>query len=186
MLRGTIACFVALAVLPRAAGAPPDEARAALGKALPLLWKAAEGHVEQKTCFACHNQTLPILAFTTARRHGFPLRDDDLRRQTEFIAAFLDDNRENYRNGKGQGGQVDTAGYALLALELGGYEPDETTGAVVEYLLLREPERDHWRATSNRPPSEASDFTTTFLAVRGLRRWAAEGQKERAAKRIDA
>src|SRR5207248_11432986 len=60
------------------------------------------------------------------------------------------------------------------------------TEAVVEYFLLREPERDHWRATSNRPPSEASDFTTTFLAVRGLRRWSADAQRERAAKRIEA
>jgi len=152
MLRVMSACVAVLAALPRASGAaPPDEARAALGKALPLLWKAAEGHVEQKTCFACHNQAPAILAFTTARRHGLPLRDDDLRRQTDFIAEFLDGNHENYLKGKGQGGQVVTAGYALLYLELVGWEPDETTEAVVEYFLLREPDRDHWRATSNRP-----------------------------------
>jgi MFS family permease len=39
----------------------------AVGKALPLLWKGAAGHVEQRSCFACHNQATSVLAFTTAR-----------------------------------------------------------------------------------------------------------------------
>src|SRR5260370_40491203 len=39
----------------------------AVEKALPLLLKGAEGHVAKRTCFACHNQALPILAFATAR-----------------------------------------------------------------------------------------------------------------------
>ena len=36
--------------------------RAAVGKALPLLLKGAQGHVAHKTCFACHNQAIPLLA----------------------------------------------------------------------------------------------------------------------------
>jgi len=162
-----------------------DDVKSAVGKALPLLLKGAEGHVAQKTCFACHNQALPLLAFTTARDRGFPVRAEDLDKQTKFIAKFLDGNRDNYREGKGQGGQAETAGYALLALELGGWKPDPTTGAVAEYLLLFDKGLDHWRATSNRPPSESSEFTTTYLAIRALRHWGTAAQKERIAKRID-
>src|SRR5262245_28327374 len=88
------------------ASSSADELRGAVGKALPLLWKGAEGHVAQRTCFACHNQGIPILAFTTARDHGFPLRDADLKKQVDFIVEFLAKNREDYRKGKGQGGQV--------------------------------------------------------------------------------
>jgi hypothetical protein len=166
--------------------ATTDEVSAAVGKALPLLWKGAEGHVEHRSCFGCHNQGPPILAITAARERGFGFPDAHLREQLEFIAAFLERDRENYRQGKGQGGQVDTAGYALLTLEVGGWKPDATTEAVVEYLLQRDQDRGYWRTTSNRPPSEWSQFTPTYLAIRALNRWSTPEQKDRAAKRIDA
>jgi hypothetical protein len=191
---GTIAaCVLPLAILllrPEAvlAAEPtnrPEEVKTAVAKTLPLLTKGAEGHVAQRTCFACHNQGIPILALTTARERGFSVPEENLKKQLQFIAAFLERNRENYRQGKGQGGQVDTAGYALLSLELGGWKPDATTEAVVEYLLLHNKDLDHWRTTSNRPPSETSDFTPTYLALRALGRWGTPGQKDRIAKRID-
>ena len=62
-------------------------------KALPLLLKGAEGHAAARTCFACHNQGIPMLAFTTARERGFAVRDEDMKKQTEHIAAFLDRNQ---------------------------------------------------------------------------------------------
>lgn len=164
----------------------PADAKAAVAKALPLLLKGAQGHAAERSCFACHNQGVPMLAFTIARQRGFSVREPDLKKQLEFIAAFLDRNRENYQKGKGQGGQVETAGYALLALDLGGWKPDATTAAVAEYLLVRDQDVDYWRTTSNRPPSEASDFTPTYLALRALGKWGAEDQKERIAKRIEA
>jgi hypothetical protein len=163
-----------------------DEIKAAVGKALPLLLKGAEGHIAHRTCFACHNQGIPILALTTARDRGFTVRDEDLQKQVKFIAAFLEKNRDDYRKGQGQGGQADTAGYALLALELGGWKPDATTEAVAEYLLLRDKDRDHWRSSGNRPPSEVTDFTPTYLALRALRKWGADAQKERIAQRTEA
>lgn len=163
----------------------PEKVRATVGKALPLLLKGAEGHVAQKTCFACHNQAIPILALTTARERGFSVRDEDIKKQLKFIAAFLDQNRENYLLGKGQGGKVDTAGYALFALELGGWMPDATTQAVVEYLLLHNDDLDHWRSSGHRPPSEDSDFTPTYFALRALGKWGVPKQKDRIAKRSD-
>ncbi|HTK74595.1 MAG TPA: prenyltransferase/squalene oxidase repeat-containing protein, partial [Gemmataceae bacterium] len=150
------------------------------------LWKGAEGHVDHRSCFGCHNQATPILAITAAGERGVSSRDKPLTDQLEFVAAFLERDRENYRQGKGQGGQVDTAGYALLTLEVGGWKPDATTEAVVEYLLQRDADRGYWRTTSNRPPSEWSQFTPTYLAIRALHRWSTREQKDRAAKRIDA
>ncbi len=107
-----------------------------------------------------------------------------MRKHLRFIADFLDRNREDYRKGIGQGGQVDTAGYALWTLETGGWKPDETTAAVAEYLLLRHKEDDHWRATSKRPPSEISSFTTTYLAIRGLQTFGTAEQRKRIDERI--
>src|SRR6476660_9937271 len=87
-------------------GAGPNEpdakaVRAAVEKALPLLAKGAEGHVAQRTCFACHNQTLPVLAFSIAREKGLASPAYDQQKQSKFIAAFLEQNRENYRKGRG-------------------------------------------------------------------------------------
>src|SRR5262249_13012079 len=156
-----------------------------ISRALPLLLRGAKGHVRKRDCFGCHNQASPLLALTTARQRGFHVRGEDVKEQIEHVAAFLETNRENYRKGKGQGGQADTAGYALLTLEWGGWKPDETTSAVVEYLLCFKNDLNHWTSTSDRPPSEASPFTTTFVALRGLRTWGNAGQKERIDKRID-
>src|SRR5262249_30695586 len=94
--------------------------------------------------------------------------------------------RAGYLKGRGQGGQVDTAGYALWALEMGGWRPDRTTTAVAEYLLLRDQGRDHWRATSHRPPSEASPFTSNYTAGRGLQAFGRPGQKAGIEKRVRA
>lgn len=159
------------------------ELKGAVKRAMPLVMKGAVGHREQRTCFACHNQGLPILAATTARPRGFEVDEEELGRQSKFIAEFLDRNREEYLQGKGQGGQADTAGYALLALERANWKPDETTHAVAEYLLIYQADSDHWSGASSRPPSEGSSFTSTYVALRGLAAFATEGQKERAAAR---
>ncbi len=182
-----LALILAVAgVAPAAAPPAPRTARAAVDRALPLLVKGAKGHVARRTCFACHNQAQAVLALTTARGRGLTVRDADLKQQLDFIAAFLGRNRDNYRKGSGQGGQADTAGYALLTLEWGGHPSDKTTDAVAEYLLLFAANTPYWRTVSFRPPSEASRFTTTYLALRGLRKWGTPEQKTRIAKRSEA
>jgi hypothetical protein len=175
-----------LATAPAAAEPAPaaDEVREAVCRALPLIEKGGNGHLDQRTCFACHNQAVPVLALTTARSRGFPVPEEEVQTHLRFIAGFLDRNRANYLTGWGQGGQVDTAGYALWTLDLGGWKPDQTTAAVSEYLLLRQQDRDHWTASGNRPPSEMSPFTTTYLAVHGLHAYGTPEQKERIAGRL--
>jgi hypothetical protein len=145
----------------------PDHVRSAVVAAVPKLLAGATGHTEQKTCFACHNQATPALA------------------QAEHIAGFLATNKENFRAGRGTGGQAATAGYALFTLEIAGYKPDDTTAAVAEYLLKFQPSRDYWATTSNRPPTEASHFTTTYLAIRALKVWGAKADREEIDKRIE-
>jgi hypothetical protein len=167
-------------------GVEPKAIKAAVDKALPVLLKGAQGHIAKKSCFACHNQALPVLAFTTAGQHGFAIKSEDITSQMEHIASFLASNRESYSKGGGQGGQADTATYALWTLELGGWQADATTAAVAEYLLLFNKDLDHWKSVSNRPPSEASPFTVTYLAIRGLKKWGTAEQKERIAKRTGA
>lgn len=178
---------VSAAILFLSTHSPATEAiHMAVAKALPLLEKGAEGHVDQKTCFACHNQAFPMAAFALAKGRGFPLAEKRIEGQAEHLVEFITQNEKAYRTGKGTGGQVDTAGWLLFTLERAGHKPDAATAAVVEYLLQKDAERTHWTASSNRPPTEASLFTANYLAVHGLKVWGKEEQQEAIAKRIAA
>jgi hypothetical protein len=179
-----IALLAALAPPSRAA-APVPPVKSAILQALPLLLKGAKGHIAKRTCFACHNQATPVLALRTARDRGFLVRDADVKEQLEFITSFLEKNRKLFLDGTGTGGRADTAGYALLTLEWGGWKADANTAAVVEYLLRYRKEKPYWKASGNRPPSEASSFTTTYVALRGLRKWGTAAQKKRITRRIE-
>ena len=165
-----------------AAGAPLSDAaiRLAVAKSLPLLEKAAMGSMEKRSqCFTCHNQGLPVMALTAARARGFTVDVTNLQKLLQFTADFLAKNRTNYLAGQGQGGQVDTAGYALWTLAHGGWKPDATTGAAIEFLLLFQKNQDHWQPQSRRPPTEQSWFTSSHLALRALKTFGTPGQRER-------
>lgn len=170
-----------------AADGPSSEAiKAAVAKSLPLLKKGAKGSMDQrKQCFNCHNQGLPIMALVTARSRGFEIDNEHLQAQLQFTADFLGRNKAKYREGNGQGGQVDTAGYALWTLDNGGWKPDETTAAVAEYFLLRQKDSEHYRPESRRPPSEQSLFTSSYVALRGLKVFGLPEQKERIDARVE-
>lgn len=166
--------------------ADEEAIRTSISKSLPLLETGARGSMEQRPqCFTCHNQGLPIMALTTARARGFTIDEAILQDQLKFIAEFLDKNKKKYREGNGQGGQVDTAGYALWTLDNGGWKSDETTEAVTEYFLLYQRDRDHWESVSRRPPSEQSPFTSSYLALRGLKVFGTPEQQERIERRVD-
>jgi hypothetical protein len=176
----------ALAVLNPAPALGARDVRAATEAALAPLKKGASGHAEQKTCFACHNQAPPMLAFATAKGRGFDIPANLFESQAEHVAGFLDTNRERFKDGRGTGGAAATASYALFTLELAGHKPDENTAAAAGYLLKTQLDRDHWRTTSNRPPTEASDFTTTYLTMRALRVWGAAADKDKIVKRVES
>lgn len=170
-----------------ATAAEPDAIRTAVAKSLPLLEAAARGSMEERDqCFTCHNQGLPILALTVARARGFAIDEENLRAQLQFTADFLAKNREKYLAGIGQGGKADTAGYALWALANGGWKPDDTTAAVVEFLTGTQRDLVHWKPQSNRPPTEQSLFTSTHVALRGMKSFGTPAQRELIESRITA
>lgn len=185
MLRLMLLVAIAIA-LPKSGrgGTPPERLQSALERAIPLLEGAAAGSADQRDCFTCHNQGVPILALSQARRQGFAIDDANYQRQLEHTFAHLDRSRQKFLDGKGTGGKADTAGYALWALSAGEWPADDTTAAVAEFLLLWQADDDHWSCTSDRPPSEASHFTTTCLAIRGLRSYGSDTQRDRADARV--
>ncbi len=157
--------------------------RTAIEKALPLLERAAAGSAEHRMCFMCHGQALPVMAASEARLRGFAIDEQNFARQLDHTAKHLKRGQKDYLKGKGQGGRVDMAGYALWTLEVGERPADDVTDAVAEYILQADLDRGYWKHTSNRPPSEASDFTTTYLALRALAAFAPADQQQQVAQR---
>jgi len=189
-------CIVAV-FLVAAGGAAPDLhagdsvpaaalVRKAIGRSLPLLEKGAAGSAGQRKCFTCHSQALPVLAIVEARNRGFTIDKENLERQLRHTEAHLKRGRKNYLEGRGQGGKVITAGYTLWALDAGGREPGETTAAVTGFLLDYQKQSNHWRHPGKRPPSSGSDFTTTYVALRGLASFGTEDQESKIAERTKA
>lgn len=141
-----------------------DELREAIGAGLTLVQKAARSYPDHRDCFSCHHQTLPMLAMVTARDRGFTIDELLIRDQAEFTRAFYHDRVEMMKKGEGVGGRGMTAGYALWAFDLAEKETDETTDALVSYLLKTQKAQGNWRRQSHRPPMEETDVTATFLA----------------------
>lgn len=174
--------LLSLSVLPCAA----DESaiRAAVAKSLPLIESSSKIAIEERSnCFTCHHTGLPVMTFVTAREHGFQIDAANLQTQLDFTARFLAKGRENYLQGKGQGGHAFTAGSALWTLKLGGWKADATIEAVVGYLIGHQKEQHHWSPPSIRPPSEESPFSATFFALESLKPFPQAGSRLADAKR---
>jgi N-acyl-D-amino-acid deacylase len=161
-----------------------DRVSIAIRKAVPLLESAAAGSAKEKRCFTCHSQALPVFALAEAQTHGFKIDQEVLASQLKHTVAHLKRGLKGYREGRGQGGRVMTAGYALWALEAGDWEPDETTAAVSHYLIEFQKDDKRWHQRSSRPPSAGSDFANTYLALRALRHFATDDQQTAKEARI--
>lgn len=167
-----------------AADPPSPAIPASVARSLTLIEKSSAEYRQHRECFSCHHQALSVLTAVAARQRGFAIDEENLRKQLEWTAAHLKRGEEDYRQGRGQGGHIDTAGYALWTLAAGGWKPDASTAAVVEYILSKDTELGYWETSGNRPPSEASHITTTAVAVRGLTAFGAGDLSDRVATRL--
>ena len=179
LLSGPVAVFSADEEVPETASIRP-----AIERAIPLLEQGAFGSSRQRKCFTCHNQALPVMVLSKAQKDGFSVDPENLEKQVQHTVAHLNRGLANYREGRGQGGQVITAGYALWSLLEAGLESSETTTAVSHYLLEYQKDTDHWSHRGSRPPSSGSDFTTTYVALHSLMGFGTAEQQSRIDARI--
>jgi N-acyl-D-amino-acid deacylase len=168
-----VSCFALLLVGHAALGSEPEftaeQVRAAVKLAILPLEAGSSGSADQRKCFTCHSQALPILALAAAKFRGFTIDEKNFERQVKHTYDFLAEAKEKYVQGKGQGGQVLTAGYALWALDAAGKPKDEVTAAVAGYIAGYQGNESHWHHRGKRPPSSGSDFSATYVALRGMK-----------------
>jgi N-acyl-D-amino-acid deacylase len=178
--------FASAAVGDVPADAAPAEIRKAITKGLGRIEQGAANYPKHRQCFSCHHQAVPIMALSSAKERGFAVSLEDLKKHVEFSLKSFD-KLDAVRKGQAVGGANTTVAYALATLAVVEHPADETTQALVEFLLVRQRKDGAWPAVTNRPPTEGSLFTNA-----GLTLWTLEKYGKAAAvpaelrKRVDA
>jgi N-acyl-D-amino-acid deacylase len=155
-----------------------ERAAAARKLGLPIVHKAVANYPAHRKCFACHHQTLPMLAILAGG--GTPSAADlaTITAAAEHTHKSFDGQVEQLNGGEGIGGRGLTVSYGLWALKLADWKPDATTAAMVTYLLKIQEDDGHWDVHTSRPPMEDSSQTSTALAIAGLLSYATPEQKQ--------
>ena len=118
-----------------AAAEPTADVRPAMQRGLALIRFAGTNWLKNKTCFACHHQTLPMLAVKEAALAGCATDEAWMESQSAHTDTYFAERIDLMNKGEHVPGGSFTVGYELWAMSLAGRAPDATTEAMVGYLL---------------------------------------------------
>ncbi|MGL4549893.1 MAG: hypothetical protein ACRC33_01795, partial [Gemmataceae bacterium] len=171
------AALAALLPQPADAAAPPWSVtpgvlRDAVGRGVGRLREAGRNWQRNRACFSCHHQTVPMLAVAEGGGDALWMRSQSAHTHEHFRRLI-----EPMKEGRHIGGGAFTAAYGLWALSLAGHEPDETSRAVVTYLLKVQLKSGAWNPSCVRPPSQESVVALTVLTLVQMARHADDAQR---------
>lgn len=164
-----------------------QEVRAAVERGLELVEKSARSYPRHRQCFSCHHQTLPLVTTVTARQRQFEIDEKLIESQTRLTLEAFRGRHERLESGTRIGGGPYTVSYGLWALDVAGHSPDDTTRAMVTFLLKTQKKDGSWPAHAGRPPMTQSPFTVSILSAYYMDRLAAPDQAgaiERATEKL--
>ena len=102
--KSLVVSFVILTwALPTIAASPGkiSAARHAVKRAMPLILKSAVSYVQQKDCFTCHHQALPVMAAASAKQLGMSIEAEWFETQRKFTADFFLGRKKELAKGQG-------------------------------------------------------------------------------------
>ena len=181
-----LGCLLPALRAAQVAPVPLAELRAAVAKALPLIERSSAFALQERSCFTCHHGAHASLVINDAWARGFTINTGNFEDQLARAYLGLIEDRPRFKEGWSIAGTTDGPGTALWLLEVAGWKPDATTGAAAEFFLDQNKNLDHWVPAMRRPPTVGSEFTTTFLVLRGLRNHSAPSLAARARARTAA
>lgn len=174
-----------------AADGAPADVRPAVQRGLALMQLAGTNWIKNKTCFACHHQTLPMLAINEAALSGCATDASWMKSQSAHTDRYFHERIDVMDAGDHVPGGSFTVGYGLWAMSLAGRTPDATTEAMVGYLLKiqgvgrlngKEPsaaqqQKGKWVSSCSRVPLQSSEIAATVLAITGMETFATLEQR---------
>jgi ankyrin repeat protein len=148
--------------------ATPARIRDAAAKAVALIQKSQKNWPSKQSCFSCHQQVLPALAFRAAREHGIPVDEPAAHADAAFAFAFYAnlDRAVQYTH------IIDPAmddGYGLMAADAAGLRPSLVTAVYARLIAARQEADGHWETGDERPPESYSPFTSTAVSMAAIR-----------------
>jgi hypothetical protein len=167
-----------------AGGAPSIDA--AVKKAIPLIEMSGEPGWKARRCVSCHSNSLPQMTVALARKKGFPVNEEQVKKELGFAIATDEPVLEPNRLGASPiGGGSDTLGYTLMGLAAAGAPADALTDAHVHFMSLNQYPDGAFRNSSYRPPSEYGPLTTTAVALRSIKLYPIPGRRDEFKERVE-
>jgi mono/diheme cytochrome c family protein len=169
--------------------------RERLQPTLDLLQKSStaflqNGKVRSSNCISCHQQDLPAVVLELGRARGFRVDDLQLGRQLAAHAAMWDQGERPRTEIARQ--MLEEAvpdapvglGYSFMSLAATRYVRDDSTDAMVHYLLRAQRTNGSWFSYDYRPPLEDGMLVATAWATLGIRDYAPPGREREAAESL--
>ncbi len=167
------------------AAAARQKITAAVERGVALVEKSARSYPTHRKCFACHHQTLPLLALGEARRAQVKADEKLPGEILDFVVTSFRGKIDDLKAGENIGGKGLTVGYGAWTLRLAQRPADDLDQAMTTYLLKSQAEDGHWDLHSIRPPAEESLVMCTVVAAYGLKSSTDESQKEKAMAAVE-
>lgn len=153
-------------------------------KAVAIIQKSQQNWYAKHSCFSCHQQVLPALAFRFAREHGIPV--DESAAHADAAAAF--GYFSNFERAVEYTHIIDPAlsdGYGMIAANSVGVRPSVVTAVYARLLAARQEADGHWESADERPPQSYSPFTATAISLHAIQLYAHPSQKADAQARAE-
>lgn len=143
-----------------------------LAKGLELLKQGAIATTEARACFTCHSHSMPVVAHALADQKGFLMDTAWRDAQLAESRPWLESRRRRMVEGRGVPGSATTIGYELMMEQASGAQSSPLIEDMLTYLFKTQRDDGSWSGGGKRPPTEGSVFTSTTLAIQGLRFYA--------------
>ena len=158
--------------------------REAATKAVTLIQKSQQNWYSKQSCFSCHQQLMPAMAFRAARQHGIPV--DEAAAHADAASAFGYfanlDRAVQYTH------IIDPAmddSFGLMAASATGLKPSLVTAVYARSIAARQEADGHWEAADERPPQSYSPFTATAVAISALQLYSHASLRADATARVE-
>jgi hypothetical protein len=180
----------AVQALQKAGASEAEMVRQSVEKAVALLQKSGPEFVKVSGCTSCHNQSLPQMAYSSARARGLAVDETISDKQVKAVIGMYRPLTSIFADGTRKFPNPPiSVSYALLGLAAEAYPADETTAAMAHLISTYQRPDGSFAVLGIRPPLEASTFTATALSTRALQIYGKDADKneriERARKWLE-
>jgi len=145
-------------------------------KAVAMIQKSQKNWYVKQSCFSCHQQVLPALAFRSARDHGIPV--DEAAAHADSVAGF--GFYSNLEQAVEYSHIIDPSlsdGNGLVGANAAGMQPSLVTAVYARLIAARQEADGHWETIDVRPPQSYSPVTATAIAMRAIQLYGHPSQK---------